>query len=735
MGLVSTARDRLRRFVNLGGHYLPLAEALRGGLICVVPAVAAARLHMPMLCWSAIAAFWTCLADESERPAAGRLATGLSFGMLGGLASASAIATHALPPLSIVIVGAVAYLGASARKWGGAAGTRGILTATACAVSACFPVHGGASAVQYALFYFGGSVWATLAGIVLWQTDGSARARMATMAFLHAMANFVERLARAANGDSASLERGRAALRARLDAMIAVSMHPRGGLPPLSAKWRADAERAMALLAGLESHIAAAGVGERREAAALLAPVLAQLARLVEACPRAVGRDGAAADAAQSLANDLAELRATLAGRVAEFRVAHRDDGGLTWLRACETLIARYAAVLLHPAVESPSTATVPAALTAPAPGKPARGAGRLAALRREIVAPNPFHRYASRLAVAAMIAVALARISGVQQGYWLALTTMFIMQPTLSQTVKLSGLRIGGTLLGAVLASAVSLLVHDPLLLALAVLPLATGTLATRSVSYVSYILFLTSHFILVAHLGTPIGPSWMLAALRVGNSFAGVLVGVVISLLAWPDREHHRIGEVADLAMAATATYLRAVGDDAPAHARARRESLTVLRRQACVAIDRLDATIAATRFESIASDPRTASATVAMQQMKALVGALAPVEYLDDTLDALDRATIAAAARDAARLIADVNADAAPAHAHAHAHATRPESPRDGDRASGHAREIQREVAERAWIVHALRSRISAVQRAPLRRAEAASGKPSSASRQRV
>ncbi|HDR9042431.1 TPA: FUSC family protein [Burkholderia vietnamiensis] len=731
MGLVSTARDRLRRFVNLGGHYLPLAEALRGGLICVVPAVAAARLHMPMLCWSAIAAFWTCLADESERPAAGRLATGLSFGMLGGLASASAIATHALPPLSIVIVGAVAYLGASARKWGGAAGTRGILTATACAVSACFPVHGGASAVQYALFYFGGSVWATLAGIVLWQTDGSARARMATMAFLHAMANFVERLARAANGDSASLERGRAALRARLDAMIAVSMHPRGGLPPLSAKWRADAERAMALLAGLESHIAAAGVGERREAAALLAPVLAQLARLVEACPRAVGRDGAAADAAQSLANDLAELRATLAGRVAEFRVAHRDDAGLTWLRACETLIARYAAVLLHPAVESPSTATVPAALTAPAPGKPARGAGRLAALRREIVAPNPFHRYASRLAVAAMIAVALARISGVQQGYWLALTTMFIMQPTLSQTVKLSGLRIGGTLLGAVLASAVSLLVHDPLLLALAVLPLATGTLATRSVSYVSYILFLTSHFILVAHLGTPIGPSWMLAALRVGNSFAGVLVGVVISLLAWPDREHHRIGEVADLAMAATATYLRAVGDDAPAHARARRESLTVLRRQACVAIDRLDATIAATRFESIASDPRTASATVAMQQMKALVGALAPVEYLDDTLDALDRATIAAAARDAARLIAD----AAPAHAHAHAHATRPESPRDGDRASGHAREIQREVAERAWIVHALRSRISAVQRAPLRRAEAASGKPSSASRQRV
>ncbi|MGT0249410.1 FUSC family protein [Burkholderia sp. GbtcB21] len=716
MGLVSTARDRVRRFFSLGRRHLPIAEALRGGLICVVPAVAAAQLHMPMLCWSAIAAFWTCLADESGRPAAERLAKGLWFGMLGAAASAIAIATHALPVLSIVIVGAVAYLGASARKRGAASGLRGILTATACAVAACFPVHGIASAAQYALFYFGGCVWAALAGIGLWQTDGSARARMATMAFLHAMATFVERLARAANGDLASLESGRAALRSRLDAMIAASANRRGGLPPLCGKWVADAERAMALLAGLESRIAAASVGERREAAAVLAPVLAQLARLVEGC-------ALAGDAAQALARDRAGLLDALARRVAQYRNLH-DDEGSAWLRACETLIARFGAVLLQPV--SDEIAPDDAARNEPAKGKPAGGAGRLVALRNEMAAPNVFHRYASRLGVAAMIAVALARISGVQQGYWLALTTMFILQPTLSQTVKLSGLRIGGTLLGAVLASMLSLLVHDPLLLALAILPLATGTLAARSVSYVSYILFLTSHFILVAHLGTPVGPSWMLAALRVGNSLAGVLVGVIVSLLAWPDREHHRIGEVADHAISATATYLRAVGDDDPARARAGRGSLTALRRRACVAIDMLDATIAATRFESIAADPRTASASVAMQQMKALVGVLAPVEYLDDTLDAIDRAAIAATAREAGRLIAG--------EPPATAHGTRPAGSSGLDRVSGHAREIQREVAERAWIVHVLRARIATGQGVSERRqAERVPGRPSTPSRQ--
>lgn len=720
MGLVSTARDRVRRFFSLGRRYLPFAEALRGGLICVVPAVAAAQLHMPMLCWSAIAAFWTCLADESGRPAAARVANGLWFGVLGAAASASVIATHALPVLSIVIVGAVAYLGASARKWGAASGLRGILTATACAVAACFPVHGIASAAQYALFYFGGCVWAALAGIGLWQTDGNTRARMATMAFLHAMATFVERLARAANGDPASLERGRAALRARLDAMIAASANRRGDLPLLCRKWVADAERAMALLAGLESRIAAAGVGERRAAAAVLVPVLAQLACLVEGCARAGDHGAGAGDAAQALARDRAGLLDALARRVAQYRNLH-DDEGSAWLHACETLIARFGAVLQQAA--SDGIALDDAARNEPAKGRPAGGAGRLVALRNAISAPNVFHRYASRLGVAAMIAVALARISGVQQGYWLALTTMFILQPTLSQTVQLSGLRIGGTLLGAVVASMLSLLVHDPLLLALAILPLATGTLAARSVSYVSYILFLTSHFILVAHLGTPVGPSWMLAALRVGNSLAGVLVGVIVSLLAWPDREHHRLGEVAEHAMSATATYLCAVGDDDPARARDGRDSLTALRRQACVAIDRLDATVAATRFESIAVDPRTASASVARQQMKALVGVLAPVEYLDDTLDAIDRAAIAATAREAGRLIAGEPPAAA--------HGARPAGPSGLDRVSGHAREIQREVAERAWIVRVLRARIATGQGAP--HAEMAPVRPSTASRQ--
>ncbi|MBN3814489.1 hypothetical protein, partial [Paraburkholderia sp. Ac-20347] len=58
-------RAALLRSLSHGRHRLPFSESVRGGLICAAPAVLAAAWHAPLLCWSAIAAFWTCLCDDS----------------------------------------------------------------------------------------------------------------------------------------------------------------------------------------------------------------------------------------------------------------------------------------------------------------------------------------------------------------------------------------------------------------------------------------------------------------------------------------------------------------------------------------------------------------------------------------------------------------------------------------------------------------------------------------------
>jgi len=691
-----SGREQLLRFWHHGRHQLPMADALRGGVICVVPAVLAVVLHMPLLCWSAIAAFWTCLADEPGVPGFERQRKGLVFGMAGALASACAVAAHALPVLSIAVVGAVAYAGACVRARGPASGLRGLLTATACSVSACFPAHGLDAATRYAAFYLAGSVWATVAGCSLWQTSGDKRAQRATLAYLHAMSSLVNRLGQAAHGNRARLEQGRAELRTKLDAMTAAIANCCGEAPSACTRWVDDAEQAIALLAGLETLLADGHDAARREAASLLAPAYAQLALQIDASAARL-RNGPGA-LPGVVEQRLARVQQTM--RVCEpaWLATHGPGEGLTWLRANLGLLERLAVLLardvrMHVArVVAAGPRGVP-----PARPRPARMTARIA----ELAARNGYARYAARLSVAAMLAVAFARLSGMQQGYWLALTTMFILQPTLAQTVKVSGLRIGGTLLGAVLATALSFFVHDPLLLALVVLPLATGTLAARAVSYFAYILFLTSHFILVAHLGTPAGAPWALAVARAELSVAGVLVGFVVSLFAWPERDHHRLGSSAARALEGTAAYLDAVAHRLAQPVPRGGETLRKLRRSACLNIDTLEATIGATRFESLVVDQQAACASVLMQRLRTLVGALCPLEYVDAMLDDTERARLAGLAQ---RAHAWLTHDACSVDLLQH-----PGEDSSPQASSCHAREIEREVSESACVAQLLRSRV--------------------------
>jgi len=573
---------------------------------------------------------------------------------------------------------------------------RGLLTATACSVSACFPAHGLDAATRYAVFYLVGSVWATLAGGTLWQTSGKKRAQQATLAYLHAMSSLASRLEQAARGNRVRLECGRAELRTKLDAMTLAAANHSGEISPACAGRIDDAEQLMALLAGLETLLADGHGAARREAAALLAPAYAQLARQIDASAARL-RDGPDATP-DTVEQCQARLQQTLRGCEPAWLAAHGPGEGSTWLRANLDLIERLSDLLGRDACAYTARGVVAAPRAAP---RQRTRQSRLTALIAELAAKNAYTRYAARLSVAAMIAVAIARLLGMQQAYWLALTTMFILQPTLSQTVKVSGLRIGGTLLGAVLASALSLFVHDPLLLALIVLPLATGTLAARSVSYVSYILFLTSHFILVAHLGTPAGPPWALAVARFELSVAGVLVGFVVSLFAWPDREHHRLGSSAAGAIDGTAAYLDAVARRLVQPAPSDPDPLTKLRRRACLDIDKLEATIAATRFESLVVNQQGACASVLMQRLRTLVGALCPLEYVNVMLDEADLARLAALARNAQALI---TSDPSSLHS-----PLRRDVGAAPQASSCHAREIEREITESAWVAHLLRSRV--------------------------
>jgi uncharacterized membrane protein YccC len=62
-----------------------------------------------------------------------------------------------------------------------------------------------------------------------------------------------------------------------------------------------------------------------------------------------------------------------------------------------------------------------------------------------------PMLASSARTAIAATASFLIARLSGLPEAYWAAILTLVIMQSTLGATLKISGERFMGTLLGAI--------------------------------------------------------------------------------------------------------------------------------------------------------------------------------------------------------------------------------------------------------------------------------------------
>jgi uncharacterized membrane protein YccC len=628
-----------------------MAEALRGGIVCVVPVVLAVVLHQPLFCWSAIAAFWTCLADDSNASRGRRFAHGLSFGILGGLASACAIAARDVPILAILLTGCVVYAAAIMRSRGAMPGLRTLLLATTFAVSAVFPLQGAVVALHYAGYFLAGGVWAAVCGAGLWQFSGERRVKKAAAIYFSDLAAFVERLAATLNGQPARSGPGRARLRARLDAVDATiaQIYPHhADAPRHVVALRAAADRMMSLLAGLESllvHDRSPRV--RRESAQVIVRVLKRLAIVLDEKAEVIhgfheeDRPASSGNRAWARQREIFVQDVRLCREHLERLNALQ---GREWGLACLEVIQQAATVIDN----YPGAGPIRGATGATPPPAAARlaeqGDWRFADLRAHMNLRSPWGRHAARMAVGAIIAVAFVMHFSPQQGYWLVLTAMFIMQPGFARTLQVSGQRIGGTVLGAVLASALGLITHNHILLALAIFPLATATLASRAVNYLSFTLFLTPHFILVAQLEVTSAEPWALALSRVVNSIGGVMLGASIALLLWPDWEKHSLETTVKDTLKKCVAYIESVMDAGHDGDRPDGWPAAESRRTACLAIDGLESLLVRMRLEPFVHPERTARAWVCVAELRKLTGVVSLLEGMDATMADTDRAELA-------------------------------------------------------------------------------------------
>jgi uncharacterized membrane protein YccC len=142
--------------------------------------------------------------------------------------------------------------------------------------------------------------------------------------------------------------------------------------------------------------------------------------------------------------------------------------------------------------------------------------------------------RHAVRLAVAVGLAEATYRIASLPRGYWIPMTAALVLKPDFADTFTRGFARVGGTLLGAGIATAiVHLWSPPPSALIVLVLSLVWACYAVFRVNYALFTMCLTGYLVFLLMLS---GVGEMTAAsLRVEYTIAGGALSLLV-YVAWP-------------------------------------------------------------------------------------------------------------------------------------------------------------------------------------------------------
>jgi len=147
--------------------------------------------------------------------------------------------------------------------------------------------------------------------------------------------------------------------------------------------------------------------------------------------------------------------------------------------------------------------------------------------------------RHAARVALVCGLDLAIVLLLHVNHGYWLLLTSLIVLQPHVSGTMRRGLERIGGTVAGGILAALLAVAVHSQLVTAAVLFLLALLALAILPISYIAFAFFLTPTFVLA---WLPYSGDWQLALVRTVNTVAGALISIAAMVFLFPAYERDR-------------------------------------------------------------------------------------------------------------------------------------------------------------------------------------------------
>lgn len=176
----------------------------------------------------------------------------------------------------------------------------------------------------------------------------------------------------------------------------------------------------------------------------------------------------------------------------------------------------------------------------------------------RHLSPKSSLFRHAVRVSVVLCVGYALIQLAGLERGYWILLTSLFVCQPNYNATKKRLALRIMGTLAGIIIGLPVLWLV--PSIPGVLILIVVSGVLffVFRQVQYAQATLFITLLALLSFNL---LGEGFDVALPRIVDTILGCALAWMAVAWIFPDWRYRQLPAVADKAMAANARYLSAI------------------------------------------------------------------------------------------------------------------------------------------------------------------------------
>ncbi len=579
--------EQIRQKIVSLARRMDWLRGLRAAVALSAPLVLGDVTGLANMGWAALGGFEAILADMggTYRGRMSSLAT-LSLGGAAGLLIGSLVGNDLRWAIAVTVVWCFlwSYLAVLGQPFA-SAGTL-VQVIYICGVGT--PAADWHTAMRWSLALAGGGAWAAALSLFLWPLDSYRPARNAVGACYHELASLLSSVA-----DLAARPRQRPALWHRL------AQHHQYRI-------RRTLEQAWHVVANIRATRAAESL-RGRQLVVLLEHADLLLARTIALAEHLEAEAGEPSGCVEPVLRGLAQVRA--AEQWVAALLTRRGGESLQTARAqrrqmevlprtlgpCfaqEDATERFllsqiaqAASLLESSIEAAALLRLgrPADPHARPPGTSASHFGyvmgrlaaqrqgwRLDALTANLTPRSLALRHAVRVALVCGLDVAIMLLLHIDHGYWLLLTSLIVLQPHVSGTLRRGLERVAGTVGGGILAALLAVALHAQLTTAAVLFPLALLALAILPVSYAAFAFFLTPTFVLA---WLPYSGDWQLALVRTLNTMAGAAISILAMIFLFPAYERDRAGQFLQASLAADRRYLGLLRESWRTHARSSR------------------------------------------------------------------------------------------------------------------------------------------------------------------